>query len=194
MRGMLTVLAALLLSFGHAKAQSCALTADQMSEVRGFKLGMTIQDVRLRHPNFPQQQADATGYAEATHHISYYMSYGEVSAINEADRKGLREIKTAFLDGKLVTFRISYDDSVQWGTVEAFLNAIHKPLKLPEPTLWRTIDHATKTVTCDGNTILVKLEFNPRGASLVFGQNHITEIRRKRAQEHLERQRRDFKP
>ncbi|HYX71994.1 MAG TPA: hypothetical protein VE732_04430 [Nitrososphaera sp.] len=179
----------------NAQSGPCPLTIEQLPEVRGFKLGMTLEQIKKRHPNFRVPAPDQTGYSEIEHHISHFMSYGEESVINEADRKGLQSIKVAFLDNKLVKLRVTYDDSVEWENVTEFFKAISNPLKLPEISQWDRRDKDTLQLSCDDNTIQISLKFSPSATpSITFAQHGIDRIRLGRERASKEKQKQDFKP
>jgi hypothetical protein len=198
---LLSFTAALILSFQltseaqQSTAPPCTLNVEELPEIRGFKLGMTLEDIRRRHPKFKIPEPDETGYAEMTYSVSYYLSYGEESLINEEDRKGITGIKVAFLDGKLVRLRIIYDDSVKWKDVPEFLQAMIRALKLPDAKFWINHDADTAQLNCNNVVVQVRLIQDARnGGSIAFGQLGIDKTRTERARSIEAKKKQGFKP
>lgn len=177
-----------------AQSGRCGLTIAELPELRGFKLGINVVEIRRRHPNFPQPQPDSIGYAQADHHIHYLMSFGEESVIYEPDRKGLSRIQLAFFDGKIVEMKITYDDSVKWIDVGEFITSLSNSLKLPGISAWMEIDPNSRELTCNGNSIRASLESRPDRASISFVQHGIKNVRAERERRFKEDQRQNFKP
>jgi len=73
---------------------------------------------------------------------------------DQAAFAGVRTISLDFLDGRLVTLWIGYDERFKWQTIEDFVAGISKSLGLSAQ--WIT-KRAGKELTCDGFSIFVSL-------------------------------------
>lgn len=169
----------------RAQTNTCTLTSGQLPEVRGFKLGMTFTELKNHHPNLPAGVADVYGYAVIDISESYLHEY-----LRAQDAEGLDGVRLAFLDGKLVKFRITYSGLTRWNDTDEFLKVLIANLKLPAAPAWQVIDPATRQLDCDGNSIQVKLEpaqsrFENQGPSVAFVLNNVDNVlaERKRSRE-----------
>ena len=136
---------------GNASAQQCSLKADQManaSELRGFHLGMTFDEVKARVPQVRFGDADEFGVTKTSISPSYDPSFDQASFAD------MRTISFDFLDGKLTTLWIGYEGSFKWPTVDGFVDGISKSLKLP--AAWSPRKNG-KQIQCDGFTVFVSL-------------------------------------
>jgi hypothetical protein len=111
-----------------ASAQPCTLKIDQLpeaAELRGFRLGMTYDQVRALVPQVQFGQADQFGVARTS--INPYFD-PRIDKVAFAD---VRTISLDFLDGKLVSFWIGFESTFKWQTLDAFITGVSKPLNLP---------------------------------------------------------------
>lgn len=148
-----TVLVTLcLLLFAHAAfAQSCSVNAAQLPdapELRGFRLGMTFEQVKARVPQVQFGRPDEIGLTKTSINPLYDPSFDRGSFAD------VRTISLDFLDGKLTTLWIGYENSFKWQTVDAFVTGISKPLNLPAS--WSP-KRGGQQLHCDGFTIFVSL-------------------------------------
>ena len=132
-------------------AQQCTLRIEQLSaapELYGFQLGMTFDQVKTRVPQVQFGRPDEIGLTKTSINPLYDPSF---------DRAGFADVRTIsldFLDGKLTTLWIGYENSFKWQTVDTFVTGISKPLNLPAS--WAP-KRGGQQLHCDGFTILVSL-------------------------------------
>ena len=192
---LLCILLANALGVSTSKAQtnSCALTAGRLPEVRGLKLGMTTRDVKIRHPELPVGEPDEFGYVVSDISSSYVQS-----ALRPPDGEDLDSVTLAFLDGRLVKFRVTYNGLTKWPDADEFLKALISNLKLPAASAWKVIDPSTRQLDCADTSIQVKLEpaqsrYELQRPSIAFVLNDVDKVlaerrlrREQRQQERLQ--------
>jgi len=117
---------------GEAKTPSkvprnkCTLTADQLPEVRGLRLGQPFSTFYELFPNRYielQVRKDDIGLQEPT-----------VSPIllgHPKSLEGVSRIDLKYLDDKLVSMKVDYDTEVRWQSNLHFTSAIAEQLRLP---------------------------------------------------------------
>jgi hypothetical protein len=132
-------------------AQQCKLKIAQMGnapELRGFRLWMTLDEVKARVPPIRFGAPDEFGVTKSS------INPGYDSAFDQASFADVRTISFDFLDGKLTTLWIGYESSFKWPTVDEFVGGISKSLNLP--AAWSPKKNG-KQIQCDGFTVFVSL-------------------------------------
>jgi hypothetical protein len=109
---------------------------------------MTFDQVQAREPLVRFGRADEIGVVKTSINPLYDQRF------DQAKFAGVRTISFDFLDGKLTTLWIGYENSFKWQTIDDFVTGISKPLTLP-PTWAPT--RGGKQLHCDGFTVLVSL-------------------------------------
>jgi hypothetical protein len=184
-RLLLAVLSALCLAAAaahaqQAQAQACPLTIEQAPELRGFRLGMTTEQVMARVPGIQVQQG-SFGASDARLPPS--------SGADAAAYKGIDNIYFGFLDGRLVNLVVSYDQSVHWKSSDQFAAKVSEFLKLPED--WRgTANPNQKVLTCAGFDVTVTAYPN----AIRLAVPNYNEVLSRRREQHEEKLRQDFRP
>ena len=134
-----------------ASAQQCKLKIDQMGnapELRGFRLWMTFDEVKARVPQVRFGVPDEFGVTKSSISPSYDASFDQASFAD------VRTISFDFLDGKLTSLWIGYENSFKWPTVDEFVGGISKSLNLPDA--WSPKKNG-KQIQCDGFTVFVSI-------------------------------------
>lgn len=124
------LLAALLIA-GSASAQpsACTLKIDQLpasTELRGFRLGMTIEQAKAQVPQIKLARADQFGVARISINPYFDPTFDK---IRFAD---VRTISLDFLDGRLISLWIGYEGTFKWQTLDTFVSGISKSLNFPD--------------------------------------------------------------
>ena len=97
--------------------------ADRIN-LRGFKLGMNVEEVRRRIPSIKLGAQNNLGRREASAVI--HRERGSPSELS-----GVRVVFFTFIDGRTSYIAISYNDSVKWGSLEEFAARTAEALKIP---------------------------------------------------------------
>jgi hypothetical protein len=182
-----------------AQTTPCPLKTNDLPELLGFKLGMTIPQLKQRYPKLFEEynfDPDTNGYLELD--LTGFYDSRLSKFMNETERKGLDGLKLAFLDDKLVKMRIVYDGFTEWDSVDEFLNSIAKNLKLPV-TGWKNTSDKTRQLDCSGASLEVRLDpklgqYELQKPSITFVEQGIDDVLKERERTKKDRQRREFKP
>ena len=130
-----------------AQPPPCALKIDQLpdaAELRGFRLGMTYDQVKALVPQVQFGPADEFGLAKTS--VNPYFD-PRIDKVAFAD---VRTISLDFLDGKLVSFWIGFESTFKWQTLDAFVTGVSKPLNFPPK--WSD-KRGGRQVSCDGFSV-----------------------------------------
>ena len=115
-----------------AQENKCTLKKSELpsiSELRGFHLGMTTDQVRARATKIQLRPADEFGSTS----LNLFPDYE--TGIDKKSFEGVRTISLEFLDGRVSSLWIGYDQSFKWQTPEEFVQGFTTALKLPDA--WR---------------------------------------------------------
>ena len=138
-------------SIASAQQSNCSIRLDRLpdaSELRGFHLGMTYDQVKSRVPQIRFGRADEFGVSKTS--ISPFFD----PSFDKGSFADVRTISLDFLDGKLVTLWIGYESTFKWKTLGEFVAGISKSLNLPAE--WAA-KRGGRQLTCEGFSILVSL-------------------------------------
>lgn len=126
-RSLLLITVFLLLSANGVSAQCTLKLVDLPGspELRGFRLGMTKEEVKTRVPQVKFAADNDVGVSKTTINPDFDPSFDK-STFN-----GLRSVSLDFLDSRLTSLWLGYDSSFKWKSVEAFVEGISESLKLP---------------------------------------------------------------
>ena len=151
-RKLWPLLAVLLIAIpASAQLPACSLKTDEMpdaAELRGFRLGMTYDQVKARVPQVQFGPADQFGVAKTS--INPYFD-PRIDKIAFAD---VRTISLDFLDGKLVGLWIGFESTFKWQTLDEFVAGISKTLNLP--AAWPPI-RGGRQLSCDGFSVFASV-------------------------------------
>ncbi|HET6892642.1 MAG TPA: hypothetical protein VFH31_16175 [Pyrinomonadaceae bacterium] len=130
------VLVLVVLTTTGASAQNqCKLKISELplsAELRGFRLGMTMDEVKARVPQVVFGRTDALGTSKTT--INPYFD----PKIDKSGFADIRSVSLDFFDGRLVSLWIGYEPTFKWQLVEDFVAGISTSLSLPSAwSSWR---------------------------------------------------------
>lgn len=162
----------------------CPLKLEQAPEVRGFKLGQTIGQIRDR---FPRARSYEGLMAEGVGVRTIRLGYSDF--MQSAEFKDVWRVSLTFLDDNLASFTLNYDLGTHWGSAEEFKTAVAERLGLQQTGWW---GHDRRlTLGCEGFDVTADVS---AGAMVGFALRGFEgEVDRRRNSS--EQQRRDaFKP
>ena len=170
-----------------SKQEKCTLGLDQSPELRGFRMGMTQDQVLRRLPGVSIEKPDKYGLTRlrlaiidasaviktstreknVAPDITATPEDGSAFVLDGSrfpDLKTVRKIQMRFIDQRLSYLQITYDDATKWESIDQFVEAISGRLKLP--TLWRLPaevegDSEQKELRCDAFVISASLMADP---------------------------------
>lgn len=145
------VLLLMIVCAGAAVAQDgkCTLKLAELAqppELRGFHVGMTMDEVRARLPKSQFPRADEFGFAS----LNIFPDYE--SGIDKKSFEGVRTVSMDFLDNRVTALWIGYDKTFKWQTIDEFEKGITAALKLPGS--WRT-KFRSRLLDCADFTVAV---------------------------------------
>lgn len=124
----------IVLSFACSKP--CNLTPENAPELRGFRLGMTLDEIKKKFPNLPPIAANEYGlskiYFDRTSKVE--QSYREFNFIdaNFIDAfKGTRRVYLELADNKVAVIKVVYTDEIPWKSEEEFIRRTAESLNIP---------------------------------------------------------------
>lgn len=193
------LLAILLLCYDSVSAQKCELTLEQAPELRGFKLGMTVTQARVKLPGVVFPKPDENG------ELTLFLTGTSLRKSDPAATGDVRNGVLTFFDGRLVSLGIGYGDSVKWDNVDEFVFTVAQSLGLPP--IWprrtsRTDDYgdsevysAERNLFCPGFLISVRLSKLRRPpASITMMDRSYPTRQAERRRDLEERKKSRFKP
>ena len=156
MSGTLLVLACLTFFYSpvRAKAQGVLCKASlrslpAASELKGFKLGMTMEQLKAVAPQIVSGKPDSFGSSKTSISPAFDAN---------ADKSKFQDIRTIsfdLLDGRVVSLWIGYDTSFKWSTFPAFVTGISQSLLLPNA--WTDWKYRSKQMTCTDFEVTVSM-------------------------------------
>lgn len=115
-----------------AQAPRCTVKHSDLpaiEELRGFRLGMTIDQVVSRLPKSAIKPADHFGFTS----VNIFPDYAP--GIDKSTYNGVRTVSIELVDGRVSSLWIGYDKSFKWQTLDEFTVGMTAALKLPNG--WR---------------------------------------------------------
>lgn len=134
-----------------AQSTTCALKIDQLpesAELRGFRLGMTLEQAKAHVPQIQLARPDQFGVAKIS--INPYFD----PSFNRTTFAGVRTISLDFLDGRLVDLWIGYESTFKWQTLDVFVPGMSKALLLP--SRWPP-GRGGRQLNCEGFSVFASL-------------------------------------
>ena len=146
---ILWLLLVALLTAATASAQppTCGLRVDQLpesAELRGFRVGMTLEQAKARVPQLQLARPDPFGVAKISINPYFDPSFDKTTFAD------VRTISLDFLDGRLVSLWIGYESTFKWQTLDAVVAGISASLHLPSE--W-PVKRGVRQLTCNGFSV-----------------------------------------
>jgi hypothetical protein len=116
------------------------------TELRGFRVGMTAEQVKARLPKLQLRPANEFGFTA----LNIFPDYEP--GIDKTAFEGVRTVSLEVLDGRVFSVWVGYDKSYKWQTLDEFATGISSALKLPNT--WRT-KFRTRLLDCAGFTVAI---------------------------------------
>lgn len=135
-----------------AQESKCPLTLAQLPqapELRGFHLGMTVEEVKARVPKLALGHVDELGLAKTSINPDFNPD------IDKATFQGVRTVSFEFLDRRLFSLWVGYNGSFKWQRLDEFLPEISKALKLPNA--WKSSSWRGQELDCEGFQATIKM-------------------------------------
>jgi hypothetical protein len=149
----------------------CTLTPEQAPEVRGFRLGMTLEQVVNKYPRLckmpektPQFDVNITFYVNQSDKEELLKDCAQYNGLllnvnNYPELKGVENIDLKIIKNRLSSIKIKYDSSTDENFTKEFTNKIKDSLGLSAWTNWETQNKEESSNT-DGTRVSTKTENN----------------------------------
>jgi hypothetical protein len=140
---VLVGIAALCLSAVASGQPTCSAKLDQIKdtpELFGLRLGMTYEQVKERLPLVQFGRADEIGVVKTTFNPHFD------PRVDPKAFEAVRSISLDFLDGKLVTLWIGFEETYKWPKLDEFVNGFATALTLPPQ--W-PVKRMAREIVCD---------------------------------------------
>ncbi len=186
-----------------AQEPKCNLTLAQAPELRGFKLGMSPEDVIAKMPGLNIRPANRRKYRVVAINFTpndLSMRNGVinldrtsyVSATRFPIYEGLTSAGIHFLDEKAFLIELFYDDSTKWNDVDEFADKVASSLHLPKAWIGDD-DKSERFIKCNGFLIETELKSSTSPVLRIGDPSMLLEIQG-RKEDRNEKQRNTFKP
>lgn len=130
----------------ESKCASKLAELPSATELRGFRVGMTVEQVKARVPKLQVRPADEFGFTS----LNIFPDYE--SEIDKTAFEGVRSISLDVLDGRVFSVWIGYDKTFKWQTIDEYVAGITTALKLSNT--WRS-KFRTRLLDCSDFTVAV---------------------------------------
>ena len=142
----LATLCLVLLSAAIVAAQDNQCTAKldrlpQAPELRGFRLGMTPEQVKARVPQVVFGRTDDLGVSKTSINPDFH------PRIDKTNFEDVRTVSLEFLDGRVTSLWIGFETTFEWKSVDEFVKGISQVLGVP--TEWSTKGRAQQLRCAD---------------------------------------------
>jgi hypothetical protein len=97
----------------------------QASELRGFRLGMTFELVKARVPQIVFDRTDDLGVSKTSVNPDFDPRFDKSTFAD------IRTVSLDFLDGRVTSLWLGYENSFKWKTVDEFVKGISPALGIP---------------------------------------------------------------
>jgi hypothetical protein len=127
-----------------AQETTCTLKLEQWpvaAELRGFRLGMTMDQVKARVPPVVFGHANQFGLSKTSINPDFDPKF------DKASFEGVRTVSLNFLDGRLMELWLGYDSSFKWQKLDDFVAGFSKAMNLP--ATWQ-VKGRGQQITCQG--------------------------------------------
>jgi hypothetical protein len=109
----------------------CAVKRTANINIRGFQLGMSIQEVKTRIPHLTTASGNKFGVSTAR------VIFDPRKPMLNSTLKGLRVLFFEFLDGRTTSILAFYDNSIKWNSPDEFVVKTSQAFNLP--LAWRPL-------------------------------------------------------
>lgn len=156
-------------------AQQCKVGVESAPEIRGLRLGMTLEQAKSHLPGL-QVKPSRFGLTTAS------LDYPYPVAARATGLEGVQSISLEFVDERLSKIGIMYSNSINWQTSRQFSERVAAALKLPDA--WEN----GSNMRCEGFYISVIPNY------ISMSEVRPYEIIRQRRAEYEEKERQGFQP
>lgn len=118
----------------YSQTNPCNLKLSQLkstNELQGFRLGMTLDEVKVLVPTIPVGKADDLGVMKTSFSPRFD------TKIDKTKFENVRTVSLEFFDNKVMDLWIGYTSEFKWTILDEFLVQMSESLGLPQ-NVWKT--------------------------------------------------------
>lgn len=193
MLGCMTIMAVGQARKGANVGAPCRITTNQLPEIRGLRLGMSVADVLAVFPEPSSRKAIQKAVDDAKKPESYGFAIASLFRSEpqaNPNFAGLESIQLELLDERVSSFTVRYDRQTPWDAVDQFAARLAHAFHLPAPEHWKT-EYGVRVLTCNGFTIFVFLN---NGNGITVKNATAEQVVKDRREAAKEKVRQAFKP
>ncbi len=188
---------------------ACTMTATQLPEIRGLRLGMSVGDLLAAFPEESSKKFIGKAVSDAQKPDTYGFGRATFQSDPKVNPKfsGVSFMSVELVDEHVSLFRVDYERGTPWKNADQFVNRLSEQFHFPAAAQWKRVDmfghpykdsskvdYGVRTLTCNGFTVLATTN-NGNGGSAVTVQNPKgEEIVKAREEAAKEKVRQAFKP
>jgi hypothetical protein len=134
-----------------AQQTTCTLKANQLKdtpELFGLHLGMTYDEVKAQLPLVQFGPADEIGVLKTSFNPHFD------PRVDAKSFEGVRTISLDFMDGKLVTVWVGFEDSFKWAKLDDFIARFSTALNVPPD--WNP-NRSARELVCEGFSVYASI-------------------------------------
>ena len=122
--------------FCSSCSQPCTLTPASAPELRGFRLGMTLDEIKRKYPKLPPIGVSEFGVSKIyfDRMPKVEQSSGEYTFVNADfmdEFKGTRRVYLQVIDNRVAAVKVVYTNEITWKSDDEFIKKTSESLKLP---------------------------------------------------------------
>jgi hypothetical protein len=137
-----------------AVSQVCELTTEQFPAIRGFRLGMTVAEVKRRFvTGFDEARADKYGMMMVQ--LTTPASITFPVAVNPSEFAGVFQLNFTFYEGRLIETRYKYTPA-KWRDIREFLDVASPVLNI-DVRQWAVTNTGSARLDCAGFAVQARL-------------------------------------
>jgi hypothetical protein len=121
----------------------------QIAELRGFRLGMTFDQVKARVPQVKFGPTDDLGVSKTTINPDFD------PRIDQTTFEDVRTVSLDFLDGRLISLWLGYKDTFKWRTLDEFIKGISQSIAVPDRWITKGRGQQIKCVDFEASASMI---------------------------------------
>jgi hypothetical protein len=162
---------------GLSQNSTCKVKQSSLADVKelyGLRLGMTVAEVKQVVSILALPRADEFGLAKTS------FTPGLAATLDKSAFPGVRTVSLEFLDGRVSSIWIGYDNRFKWQSTDDALDGLSAELQLPGE--WQTKGRE-KVMVCEDFIIGVSIIANSPSIRIMDETAHSTWLARRDAKE-----------
>jgi hypothetical protein len=192
-------------------SSACNMTAGQLPEIRGLRLGMSVSELLTAFPEESSKSAIQKAISDAKKPDAY--GFGRATLFRSAPEvnqkfSGAESISVELVDERVSMFRVDYVRGTPWKSADQFVNRLSDAFHLPAAERWKrvdqvgnlyktespAVDYGTRLLTCNGFTVLATINNGNGGSAIIVKNPRAEQIVDDRQESAKEKVRQAFKP